>query len=103
MPAIPLMMGSSVPSDDIALQSVTFEEGGAVFSFAERDGVRKEGALQLMKTLFVGGHADYRDELDDLRDKALEVIRDALEDYATADVVVLEEDDDDDDDRGMGE
>jgi hypothetical protein len=97
------MMGSSVPpSDNIAISSITFEEGGVVFQFAERDGIRKDGALQLMQTLFVGEHADYRDDLDDLRDKALEVIRDALEDYATADVVDLD-DEDDDDDKGMGE
>lgn len=89
-------------SDNLVLQSVTFEEGGVVFSFAERDGIRKEGALQLMQTLFVGAHADYRDDLDDLREKALEVIRDALEDYASADVVDLD-DEDDDDDKGMGE
>jgi len=92
-----------VRSDDLVITSVNFEDGGVVFQFAERDGVRKDGALQLMKTLFVGGHADYSDELDDLRDKALEVVRDALEDYATADVVELESEDDDDDDRGMGE
>lgn len=97
------MMGSSVPSDDdIQLASINFEAGGVVFSYGQKSGVRKEGALQLMSNLFVGDHADYRDELDDLRDKALEVLRDALEDYATADVVV-EEEEDDNDDRGMGE
>lgn len=90
-----------MPSN-VVVQSITFEEGGVVFQFAQRDSVRKDGALQLMQTLFVGGHADYRDELDDLRDRALEVIQDALEDYATADVVDLD-DEDDDDDKGMGE
>lgn len=93
-----------MPTDDsLMVSSITFEEGGVVFSFAEREGIRKDGALQLMQTLFVGAHADYQDELDDLREKALEVIRDALEDYATADVVDLSDEDDDDDDKGMGE
>ena len=87
---------------DIQLASITFESGGVVFSYANKSGIRKEGALQLMSNLFVGEHDDYRDELDDLRDKALEVISDALEDYATADVVDLD-DEDDDDDKGMGE
>lgn len=73
-----------------------------MFSYATKSGVRKDGALQMMSNLFVGEHADYRDELDDLRGKALEVIRDALEDYATASVVDLD-DEDDDDDKGMGE
>lgn len=91
-----------MPSNDIVLTSINFEESGVVFQFAERDGVRKEGSLQMMKTLFIGVHADYRDELDDLMDKALEVICDALEDYATATVVDLD-DDDADEDLGMGE
>jgi hypothetical protein len=90
-----------VPSD-IQLTAINFESGGVVFSYSSLDSIRKSGALQLMQNLFVGWHEDYSDELDDLRDKALEVIRDALEDFATADVVDLAEDDDDDD-KGMGE
>jgi hypothetical protein len=104
MPLTLTMMGLFVPSDsEIQLASINFEEGGVVFSYGQKSGIRKDGALQLMSNLFVGHHADYRDELDDLMDKALEVIRDALEDYATADVVDLDEGDDDDNDRGMGE
>jgi hypothetical protein len=92
-----------VPSDRL-IQTISFEEGGVVFSYAENEDLRKDGALQMMKTLFVGSHADYRDELADLLDKARELLRDALEDFATSDVVDLEVDeDDDDDDKGMGE
>lgn len=93
-------MGSFVP--DITITSILFEESGMVFQFASDDSIRKDGALQVMQTLFVGHHADYRDELTDLREKAEAVVRDALEDYATADVVDLD-DDGGDDDKGMGE
>jgi uncharacterized protein YbjQ (UPF0145 family) len=86
------------------IQGITFEEGGVVFQYADTDDIRKDGALQVMRTLFVGSHDDYRDGLADLQDKALEVLQDALEDFVTADVVDLESDDDEDnDDRGMGE
>lgn len=86
------------------IQGITFEEGGVVFQYADTDHIRKDGSLQMMRTMFVGSHADYRDGLADLQDKALEVLEDALEDFATADVVDLEsDDDDDDDDKGMGE
>jgi len=97
-----MMMGSFVPSKHV--QSVTFEDSGVVIAFTDSNGVRKDGALQLMQNLFIGAHADYRDELADLRDRALEVLEDALEDYTTADVVDLDRDDEGgDDDKGMGE
>lgn len=87
---------------DLRIAGIQFEEEGVTFQFMMKTDVRKEGALQLVQTLFVGAHPDYRDGLDDLISKAEEVLRDALEDYGTADVVDLALDDDDDDDLGMG-
>jgi len=89
-------------SEDLRIASITFEEDGVSFQFMLATDVRKDGALQLVQTLFVGGHPDYRDGLDDLVSKAEEVLKDALEDYSTAEVVDLALDDDDNDDKGMG-
>jgi hypothetical protein len=80
---------------------VQFAEEGVAIDFLVKTDVRKGGALQLTKTLFVGYDRDYRDGIDDLMDKAEEVLRDALEDFPTA--PVLESDSpDEDDEKGMG-
>ena len=84
------------------ISSITFEESGVVFSFARVDGIRKDGALQLMQSLFLGAHPDYLDDLDDLRSKAEEVLANALEDYTTADVVDLADDAESSEEEGMG-
>jgi hypothetical protein len=94
------MMVLSV-SSEYRIGSIAFEDGGAVIQFVDTGGVRKEGALQLMQTLFIAPHPDYAAGLDDLRAKAEEVLSDALEDYTTADVVDLV-DDDEEDAEGMG-
>lgn len=87
----------------IHLQSITFEEQGVLFQYTQTDDARKDGALQLFQSLFVGAHPDYSGELDDLKEKGQDIVKDALEDFATAPPVDLAEDDGgDEDEPGMG-
>lgn len=95
------MMVSFV-SDEYRVASVGFEDGGVIIQFVDTNGVRKDGALQLMQSLFIAPHPDYSAELDDLRAKVQEVLKDALEDYATADVVDIAEAEDEDEGMGFG-
>lgn len=87
---------------DFQIGSISFEEDGVAIQYVSKTDVRKDGALQMMQTMFIGAHPDYRDGLDDLVGKAEALLKDALEDYATAEVVDLAQDDESDDDLGMG-
>lgn len=87
--------------DDLRIMGVQFGDEGVAIDFVVKTDVRKGGALQLTKTLFVGYDRDYRDGIDDLMDKAEEVLRDALEDFPTAEVVEADAPDDDEE-LGMG-
>lgn len=90
-------------NDDLQVVSVQFVDDGVVFDYVLRTDVRKDGALQLSHTLFVGFHPDYRDELADLLSKAREVLQDALDDVPTSEVLDLADGSNDGEGMGFGD
>lgn len=64
------------------------------------DDVRHNGRVMQQHTLVVARHPEYQDEIDALEDAALELLRDALEDYQNTEPVQLREPVDLDDDDG---
>ena len=81
---------------DLTVASIAFSEEGAVLvSYMETStGVRNRGLLVQTHQLQIApgnGGADYGDEIEDVLDAILRLLRDALEDFATTEAVPLED------------
>jgi hypothetical protein len=86
----------------ISVYTLAFTEYGAEVTFTEGDDLRKDGALQMVRTLNIAPHPDYEDALADLREKAAALVKDAMEDFHTSPAVDLDDEDGGDDEPGMG-
>lgn len=83
--------------------TVAFTEMGVEITFTETDDLRKEGALQVVRTINIAPHPDYADGMTDLKEKAQDLVKDAMEDWHTSPPVDLsEEAGGDPDEPGMG-
>lgn len=81
---------------NLTVASIAFSEEGAVLvSYMETTtGVRNRGLLVQSHQLQIApgeGGTDYGDEIEDVRDAILRLLRDALEDFANTDAVALED------------
>ncbi len=81
----------------IEVASVIFgEDGGVLVSFFQpTTDVRNRGLLVMARQLQIApgeeGGADYRDEIEDVRDAVRRLLKDALEDFDTTDAVTDED------------
>lgn len=94
-------------SPEFNIHSIVFEPDGLVISYIEvPTDVRVKGSAILQHTLRLhAGHPDYGSDGERLHDRAVKVLKNALEDFHDSEPYVPEDDPDDDvdDERGMGE
>ena len=81
---------------DLTVASIAFSEEGAVLvTYMETTtAVRNRGLLVMSQQLQISpgdGGADYGDEIEDVREAILRLLRDALSDFATTEAQPLHE------------
>lgn len=89
---------------EIEVYSVTFAAEGLAIEYRELPtDVRVQGALIASHQLQLhAGHPDYREDIEKLQNRAVKVLKNALEDFRDSEPYVPDEEDDDDE-KGMGE
>lgn len=91
----------------IEISSITFAEDGLAIQYIELpDDVRVEGRVVITHQIQLhAAHPDYRSDIERLHERAVGVVRNALEDFHATEPYVppTEADEEDEDERGMGE
>lgn len=84
------------------ISSLAFTEEGLIVNYMASTDVRVDGKVFKTHSIHIhGSHADYRDGIEDLEERAKAMLRDVLEDFDES--LPYEPANDDDDERGMGE
>ena len=88
----------------IQITGIAFEGDCLTISFIDLPtDVRVEGQVVMQKQVrLLMSHPDYNEDALRLHDRAVKVLRNALEDFENS-VPYIPEDDDEDDEKGMGE
>ena len=91
---------------EIQINAIAFEPGGIVISYIEiPTDVRVKGAVVMQHQVSLSAeHPDYGEDISSLHNRALKVLRNALEDFHDSEPYTPSDDEDDEDDeKGMGE
>ena len=89
----------------LEITSITFADEGLAVQYIELpDDVRVDGRVVITPQIQLHkSHPDYRSDIERLHERAVSVVRNALEDFHNTAPYVPETEDDDDNEKGMGE
>jgi len=92
-------------ADRIEITNISFAEEGIAVQYIEvPHDVRVDGRVVITHQIQLhAAHPDYRADIERLHDRAVAVVRNALEDFHNSLPYEPEAEQDDDDERGMGE